>query len=589
MSRGRPKHDDILTPREWQVLELIREGLKNDEIGARLGISENGVKYHVSEILSKLGVRNRVEAAAWQREPVGPSRRRWSAWGLFAWPLRAPLANLAGGALVVGSVVIIAAMALGVFVSNERREAALAPGALGKLAYIQNGDLWLMALPDGTPLQITTGGQASSPLWSADGDWLAFSEGEAPNAEYWLMRSDGSGKRRLDDRVIWSPKGNRAAYIAANGDIVVETADGSAKQTAATTSLRPVNAPTDWRGASFSDLAWSPDGDTLAFGVTQLVRRPTDPTPVACPTPVPPTPRPTLPPQDPPRLFEPPESPPPMPTACPGSQPSVQRPSFYSGIWIVDLKDGTPRVVQDNGIFDSSPSARYVVDRWTADGREILFRLTLGASALAGGLPLHAVTVNGGQSRVMDDASIYRPEFIDLSPDGTKLAIAEGTIRYTWTRKRIAVADLSSGSLTYLTDEQTAALSPVWSPDGKQIAHLAGPDIGDVPGGNPAKDGMAQRRIWIMEADGSGNRPLTTAEAYREEAPRWSPDGSTILFVRLDSEDQASLWMVPADGGGPAVRIVSLSRPRTPLEAEIWFGFYGRVDWASYLDIWTGS
>lgn len=74
--RGRPPYPDILTPRQWQVLLLLREGLSNEQIALRLGISLDGVKFHVSEILGKLGVSNRNEAANWQREapePASPS------------------------------------------------------------------------------------------------------------------------------------------------------------------------------------------------------------------------------------------------------------------------------------------------------------------------------------------------------------------------------------------------------------------------------------------------------------------------------------------------------------------------------------
>jgi DNA-binding NarL/FixJ family response regulator len=52
----------VLTPREVQVTELIGRGLRNKEIAAELGISEETVQVHVKSILAKLGVNDRTAA-----------------------------------------------------------------------------------------------------------------------------------------------------------------------------------------------------------------------------------------------------------------------------------------------------------------------------------------------------------------------------------------------------------------------------------------------------------------------------------------------------------------------------------------------
>src|SRR5437773_8636879 len=115
-NRGRPRFPDILTPREWEVLDLVRAGLTNAAIAERLGISERTAKFHVSEILGKLGLENREQAAAWR---PSQQRRWWTAvpsairWGIIA--------KIAAVAILAVTAVGIAALAYGLL--RTEREA----------------------------------------------------------------------------------------------------------------------------------------------------------------------------------------------------------------------------------------------------------------------------------------------------------------------------------------------------------------------------------------------------------------------------------------------------------------------------------
>lgn len=104
-TRGRPKHPETLTPRQAEVFSLLRKGMTNDEIAKKLGISIDGVKYHVSDILLRLGVNSRYEA---QYIDVPPPSRQAGFLALFAFrrPSIGSLTMVACGACMIALIVV---------------------------------------------------------------------------------------------------------------------------------------------------------------------------------------------------------------------------------------------------------------------------------------------------------------------------------------------------------------------------------------------------------------------------------------------------------------------------------------------------
>src|SRR5450755_2775227 len=67
--RGRPPHQDVLTPAEWRTVHAVKHGLTSRQIAERRGISIDAVKYHVKNALAKLGIANREQLRRWHIAP----------------------------------------------------------------------------------------------------------------------------------------------------------------------------------------------------------------------------------------------------------------------------------------------------------------------------------------------------------------------------------------------------------------------------------------------------------------------------------------------------------------------------------------
>jgi DNA-binding CsgD family transcriptional regulator/catechol 2,3-dioxygenase-like lactoylglutathione lyase family enzyme len=67
--RGRPPHDDVLTPAEGRIADAIRHGMSNVSIARRRAISRDAVKFHLANILGKLGLADRQSLKHWPGKP----------------------------------------------------------------------------------------------------------------------------------------------------------------------------------------------------------------------------------------------------------------------------------------------------------------------------------------------------------------------------------------------------------------------------------------------------------------------------------------------------------------------------------------
>ena len=392
---------------------------------------------------------------------------------------------------------------------------------LGKAAYIQNGDVWVKELPDGEPQQLTDDGRNAIPRWSPSGEWLAFYK----DTEVWLARANGSDVHSLGERcnpvnaLAWSSVEDRLACVAGSGILRLETVDADG---ANPLTLIP---PSIGAAGRLDRIAWSPDGKWIAYEWWEA---------------------------------------------------STSR----QGVWKIAAAGEERAELYVSGAPEKGEA---VLAGWSKDGRFLLFWQgdVVSASAMADGLPLFHLPLDGGDPLKVADFALLHPDFWSESPTGQHVALTVGGGRETWTRKQIALLDLETGNLERLTEKTVAAFSHAFSPDGQRIAYAAAPDIG-YASGDAAKAGAAQRRIWVMNADGSNQHPLTDDPAYRDEQPLWSASGTHILFPRIAENDRVSLWLLDV-AGGEIEKVVDELGP-LPGPTCNWFGYYGHVAWDQLFD-----
>jgi Tol biopolymer transport system component len=135
------------------------------------------------------------------------------------------------------------------------------------------------------------------------------------------------------------------------------------------------------------------------------------------------------------------------------------------------------------------------------------------------------------------------------SPDGRSIAYSYLTTTAD-SSDRIVVAAADGSTKHLVGDPGLPAAAPTWSPDGRRIAFLS--------------EGPRTSRLMIMNADGSGVRPLTTGTydsigwgmEHGTHGVSWSPDGRRIIISAGDGDLVGGpltrdLYVIDVDGGAP--------------------------------------
>lgn len=308
-------------------------------------------------------------------------------------------------------------------------------------------------------------------------------------------RANGTDVRRLtnatsesgsDQGPAWSPDGTRIAFRGFHGarnSVEVVDAGGGSR-----TILWTSADGRDPYCAEHDDLAWSPDGKTVAFAAHE---------------------------------------------ACPG-QPDL----------FVAPADGSAQAVkllasEMNGVFP----------RFSADGRRIAFLASSGKAASAlyvaevastgagtGGLQARRI----GPDLVGSAAEQHSPPH--WSPDATEIAVASSV--FGGSGEIVVVKSDGSGQRVLATDQ---AFNPTWSPDGKRVAFHRIVDESEWFMERPCT-----MRVWVVNADGSGERRLDPLVDGCVLPPLWSPDGTRLLSLVV-ADEAFHVGVLDADGADPPV------------------------------------
>jgi plastocyanin len=201
-------------------------------------------------------------------------------------------------------------------------------------------------------------------------------------------------------------------------------------------------------------------------------------------------------------------------------------------------------------VTDGDVGCRARSPAWSPDGARIAFVSTVNNHG-----EIYVMNADGSALRkLMQTEGDKGLSPGGWSPDGTKLV-------FTLDREPgsgIYVVNADGSGLRMLRD---GGFDAAWSPDGRKIAFTAT---------------TSQHDIWVMNADGSQARRLTSHEAY-DRSPTWSPDGRRIAFSS-DRQDDYQIYVMNSDGSG----VTRLTSQPFGTHDPAWSPDDGKIAFTSY-------